>query len=113
MGCLFCEIASGERPSEIVYKQEGVTAFRDIAPEAPTHILIVPDLHLEGAAFVGREHEELVGRLVRVAAELAQREGISERGYRLVINQGADAGQTIDHLHLHLIGGRGLSRPLA
>jgi histidine triad (HIT) family protein len=102
----------GEIPATIVAQRDGVTAFRDIAPQAPTHILIIPDQHLPGAAATTAEHEAIVGRLVRVAAELAREEGIAERGYRLIINQGEDAGQTVNHLHVHLIGGRKLSTPL-
>ena len=113
MACLFCQIASGEIPATVVHKADGVTAFRDIAPQAPTHILIVPDEHIAGASAVTASNDTLVGRLVRVAAALAQSEGISDSGYRLVINQGHDAGQTVDHLHLHLLGGRPLPAPLA
>jgi histidine triad (HIT) family protein len=110
--CLFCRIVRGEIPATVVAKRDGVTAFRDIAPQAPTHILIVPDLHLSGAAATTPEHDAIVGRLVRVAAELAREEGIEERGYRLIINQGEHAGQTVNHLHVHLLGGRALSTPL-
>lgn len=111
--CLFCRIVRGEIPATVVHRGDGVTAFRDIAPQAPTHILLVPDQHIGGAADVGVEEEQIVGRLVRVAAELARREGIADRGYRLILNQGHDAGQTVDHLHLHLLGGRPLPTPLA
>lgn len=106
--CLFCRIVRGELPASIVLRQEGVTAFRDIAPRAPTHILIVPDEHIPGAADVTAADEAIVGRLVRMAAELARGEGIAESGYRLVINEGPDASQSVDHLHVHLIGGRKL-----
>lgn len=112
MGCVFCQIAQGEIPATIVYKGEGVTAFRDIAPQAPIHILVVPDQHITGVAAVRPEDEPIVGRLVRIAAEIARREGIERRGYRLIINQGRDAGQTVDHLHVHLLGGRPLPVPL-
>lgn len=112
MDCLFCRIAAGEIPAAIVYKQDGVTAFRDISPQAPTHVLIVPDTHISGAAAVSATDELTVGRLVRVAAEIAREEGIDGSGYRLIINQGADAGQTVDHIHLHLLGGRPLHTPL-
>ncbi|MPZ14251.1 MAG: HIT domain-containing protein [Chloroflexi bacterium] len=112
MACLFCQIASGEVAANIVYKSEGVTAFRDVAPQAPTHILVIPDRHIAGAAEVTSADEVVVGRLVRVAAEAARMEGITDRGYRLIINQGHDAGQSIDHLHVHLLGGRPLPTPL-
>jgi histidine triad (HIT) family protein len=112
LDCLFCRIAAGEIPAAIVYKQDGVTAFRDISPQAPTHVLIVPDTHISGAGAVSAADELTVGRLVRVAAEIAREEGIDGSGYRLIINQGADAGQTVDHIHLHLLGGRPLHTPL-
>jgi histidine triad (HIT) family protein len=110
--CLFCRIVRGEIPANFVHRGEGVTAFRDIAPQAPTHILVIPDQHVAGAAETLMEHDEVVGRLVRVAAELARQEGIEQSGYRLIINQGRDAGQSVPHLHLHLLGGRPLPLPL-
>ena len=111
--CLFCRIVRGEIGANVVYKDGGVTAFRDIAPQAPTHILVVPDQHIAGAGAVTQAEEQITGRLVRVAAEIAGQEGIAERGYRLIINQGHDAGQTVPHLHVHLLGGRPLPTPLA
>ena len=110
--CLFCRIVRGEIPATIVYQESGVTAFRDIAPQAPTHILVIPDQHIGGVARVSGAEEEIAGRVLRVAAELARREGIEERGYRLIINQGHDAGQTVSHLHVHMLGGRMLPAPL-
>ena len=106
--CLFCRIVSKEIPATVVLKRDGVTAFRDIAPRAPTHVLIVPDQHIAGAAEVTAADEGIVGRLIRVAAEIARLEGIAESGYRLIVNQGPDASQSVDHLHVHLIGGRKL-----
>ena len=106
--CLFCQIARGETPATVVFKGEGVTAFRDISPQAPTHILIIPDQHLPGAASVTADHETIVGRLIRVAAQVARDAGIENGGYRLIVNQGRDAGQSVDHLHVHLLGGRRL-----
>ena len=111
--CLFCRIVRGEIPASIIYQDGGVTAFRDIAPQAPTHILVVPDRHIDGAAQVGLMDEQIVGQMLRAAAELARREGIEESGYRLIINQGRDGGQTVPHLHVHLLGGRALPTPLA
>ncbi|SRR6266540_3181016 len=110
--CLFCRIVRGEIPATVVYKQDGVTAFRDIAPQAPTHILIVPDQHIGGVAAVSKGDEQIAGRVLRVAAELARSEGLEEKGYRLIVNQGEDAGQTVPHLHVHLLGGRPLPTPL-
>lgn len=110
--CLFCSIVRGEIPASIVYKEGGVTAFRDIAPQAPTHILVIPDQHIGGVAHVVEAHEHIAGRLLIVAAELARREGIEETGYRLIVNQGHDGGQAVPHLHVHLLGGRLLRTPL-
>ncbi len=107
MACIFCQIVSGEIESEILYRDDEVVAFRDIDPRAPTHVLIMPRKHVSSLAEV--EDEALIGRMVKVAKELAQQEGIAERGYRLVINCGRDGGQVITHLHMHLLGGRHLS----
>ncbi|HZT08447.1 MAG TPA: histidine triad nucleotide-binding protein [Chloroflexota bacterium] len=110
--CLFCRIVRGEIPATVVFRENGVTAFRDIAPQAPTHILVVPDRHISGAAAITPADDALVGMVIRAAAEIARREGIESRGYRLVVNQGRDAGQSVDHLHVHLLGGRPLPTPL-
>jgi histidine triad (HIT) family protein len=113
VACVFCQIVQGEIPATLVYQENGVTAFRDIAPHAPVHILVVPNQHLDGAAAVTAEHEQMVGRLVHVAAEVARQEGIAESGYRLIINQGEHGGQTVNHLHVHLLGGHQLPGKLA
>ncbi|MEA2642924.1 MAG: histidine triad family protein [Chloroflexota bacterium] len=113
MACLFCQIVQGEIPATVVFKGDGVTAFRDINPQAPTHVLVIPDQHIGGAAEVTAETEAVAGRLIRVAAELARQEGIEAGGYRLIVNQGRNAGQTVDHLHVHLLGGKALPGPLA
>ena len=110
--CLFCKIVRGEIPATVVYKQDGVTAFRDIAPQAPTHILIVPDRHVDGVAAIQEADEQIVGRVLHAAAVIARAEGIEDSGYRLIINQGEDAGQSVPHLHVHLLGGRPLPLPL-
>lgn len=110
--CLFCRIVRGEIPSTIVYRGHGVTAFRDIAPQAPVHILVIPDEHVAGAAEVDGSNEQIAGRLLRVAAEVARQEGIAESGYRLIVNQGRDAGQAVAHLHVHLLGGAPLRTAL-
>jgi histidine triad (HIT) family protein len=107
MACIFCQIVSGEVASEIMYRDEEVVAFRDIEPRAPTHIIIMPKKHVSSLAEV--EDEALIGRMVKVAKELAEQEGISAKGYRLVVNCGRDGGQVIPHLHMHLLGGRHLS----
>ena len=104
--CIFCKIIKGEIPSTNVYQDEHVTAFRDINPAAPTHILILPNKHIESVNFIIPDDEALIGKLFAVAKQLAEKEGISENGYRLVVNTGAEAGQTVFHLHMHLLGGR-------
>jgi histidine triad (HIT) family protein len=103
--CLFCKIAAKQIPSTIVYEDEQVVAFRDIAPQVPTHVLIVPRLHVSGLDGLQPEHKELVGHISLVAQKLAGELGIAGGGYRLVANCGADAGQTVFHLHFHLMGG--------
>jgi histidine triad (HIT) family protein len=104
--CIFCKIVKGDIPSTNVYKDEQVTAFRDINPAAPTHILIVPNKHIDSVNMMIPEDEPLVGRLFSIARQLAEKEGIAEDGYRLVVNTNAGAGQTVFHLHMHLLGGR-------
>jgi len=106
MSCIFCKIISGESPAKILHRDDLVTAFRDIHPIASTHILIVTNRHIDSVNELEPEDEPLVGHMVLVAKELAKQEGLAERGYRLIINIGAHAGQTVFHLHLHLIGGR-------
>lgn len=109
MECVFCRIISGEIPSEMLYQDEQAVAFRDIHPQAPVHILVVPRKHISTPGELTEEEFALIGHLVRVAELLARREKIAERGYRLVINVGKEGTQTIPHLHLHLLGGRRLS----
>jgi histidine triad (HIT) family protein len=106
MSCIFCDIVSGESPARIIYRDELVMAFRDIHPIASTHILIITNRHIDSANKLELQDEPLVGHMVLVATQLAEQEGIAEPGYRLIINTGAHAGQSVFHLHLHLIGGR-------
>jgi histidine triad (HIT) family protein len=110
--CLFCKIVAGEIPGEKVYEDQRVTAFRDINPVAPTHILIVPNKHIASVNELTADDEALVGHLFTTAKELAQQEGIAESGYRLIINTGSDGGQEVYHLHLHLIGGHKMRHPM-
>jgi histidine triad (HIT) family protein len=110
--CHFCKIISDEVKAEIVYRDEQVTAFRDIHPVAPTHILIVPNKHIESVNALEPEDEQLIGHLFSVARQLANEAGISQNGYRLIINTGPDGGQTIYHLHAHLIGGQRMRHPM-
>jgi histidine triad (HIT) family protein len=104
--CLFCAIAAGEIPSTQVYADDRVVAFRDLAPRAPTHILLVPRAHIASAATLTDEDASLAGHLLAIAASIARTEGIADGGYRLVTNVGPWGGQTVDHLHFHLMGGR-------
>ena len=106
--CIFCRIVAGEVPSDIVYQDEDFLAFRDISPQAPTHVVIIPKIHITSLAQLTEEQQELAGRLIIIAKKLAKKEGIAKRGYRLVINCGPEGGQLVPHLHLHLIGGRKL-----
>ena len=110
--CIFCKIVSGELKADIVYRDEQVMAFRDIHPVAPTHILIVPNRHVESVSALEAEDEQLVGHLFTVASRLANEQGISKDGYRLITNTGVDGGQTVLHLHLHLIGGQRMRYPM-
>ena len=110
--CIFCRIVAGEVPSDIVYQDEDFLAFRDISPQAPIHVLIIPKTHITSAAELTEEQQELAGRLIIIAKNLAEKEGIAKKGYRLVINCGTEGGQLVPHLHLHLIGGRRLDAKL-
>ena len=109
--CLFCRIVSGDIPGTIVLKNDQVTVFRDINPQMPTHVLIVPNQHVAGTEALSPADDALVGTLVRTAQELARAEGLTERGYRLVINTGPDAQNSVPHLHVHMLGGRAMSWP--
>ena len=109
--CVFCRIVAGDLPSRNVHEDADIIAFHDIAPRAPTHILILPRLHIPSALDLTEEHSRVLGRLFQVAAEIARREGIAERGYRLVTNVGMWGGQSVDHLHWHLMGGRSMAWP--
>src|SRR5579883_1703860 len=111
MACLFCRVVSGEIPAQVVYRDPEVIAFRDINPQAPVHLLIVPTRHVESISEVGSADAPLLGQTIEVANDLARQEGIAESGYRIVINCGPNAGQTVAHLHFHLLGGRPMSWP--
>ena len=110
--CVFCKIIANETRAEIVHRDEQVTAFRDIHPVAPTHILIVPNRHIESVGALEAEDEQLVGHLFTVARKLAEEAGVSRGGYRLITNAGANGGQTVFHLHVHLIGGQRMRYPM-
>jgi histidine triad (HIT) family protein len=109
--CLFCRIVGGAIPATVVYQDDQVTAFRDIDPQAPVHVLVVTNQHI--ASTNGREeaHDRLAGRLLRAARQVAEQEGVAESGYRLVVNTGPDAMQSVAHIHVHVLGGRHLGWP--
>jgi histidine triad (HIT) family protein len=111
MACLFCEIASGERPARLVYSDDQLVAFHDIQPQAPVHVLVIPRKHVNSLLDLEPADDGLVGTLVRKARDLATELELGERGFRLVLNCGDDAGYSVYHVHLHLLGGRGLGWP--
>jgi histidine triad (HIT) family protein len=108
--CLFCRIAAGEIPSDIVFENERIVAFRDINPVAPVHILVIPKEHIASMAHLKEEHQALTGEIMTSIQKLAEQEKLDD-GFRVVVNTGRDGGQTVSHLHFHLIGGRGLQWP--
>lgn len=109
MDCIFCKIAAAEIPAEIVYQDEDFVAFKDVNPVAPVHILLIPRKHIPSIAEVKTEQAELLGRMLLTSAKVAEKAKIADSGYRLVINYGADANLVVQHLHLHIIGGRRLN----
>jgi histidine triad (HIT) family protein len=109
--CLFCKIVAGTIPATIVYQDPRLIAFRDINPQAPTHVLIVPRRHVSSLNDLAETDDQLVGEMVRRAAAIAKEHGHGDRGYRTVFNCNADAGQTVFHIHLHVLGGRSLTWP--
>lgn len=108
-GCIFCKIAAGEIPATIVKKGDGVVAFKDLNPQAPTHVLIIPTMHV--GSLNDAKDPQLLGRLLTFAREVAVDAGIATRGYRVVVNTNPDGGQTVFHLHLHVLGGRPMQWP--
>jgi histidine triad (HIT) family protein len=112
MSTIFSKIISGEIPADIVYQDEEVTAFRDISPQAPVHVLLVPNKEIPTVNDLTTEDEPLIGHMIMVAKQIAEREGVAENGYRLLINCNRDGGQEIFHLHMHLFGGRPLGTML-
>ncbi|MCL2341621.1 MAG: histidine triad nucleotide-binding protein [Firmicutes bacterium] len=106
--CIFCKIANKELPGNIVYEDEEVIAFRDINPVAPIHILIIPKKHIGKLTHIAKEDEAVIGRIYSIINNIAETEGINERGFRVIVNCGEEGGQVVEHLHFHLIGGRPL-----
>ncbi len=109
--CLFCSIVEGQIPADIVYSDDDVVAFRDINAQAPVHVLVIPRKHYENAAALAMEAPALAGAVIAAAAEVATRDGIAEDGYRIVTNTGERAGQSVHHVHFHVLGGRDLTWP--
>jgi histidine triad (HIT) family protein len=110
-GCVFCRIVAGEVPAEVVHRTEHAVAFRDINPQAPVHVLVIPRRHVENAAMVTHDDAEVVADLVVAARQVAEALGVAEGGYRLVMNVGEDALNSVPHLHVHVLGGRRLGWP--
>jgi len=108
-GCVFCKIVAGEIPAQIVKKSDGIIAFTDMNPQAPTHLLIIPTMHI--GSLNDAKDPKLLGSLLSFTRELAKEKGIETRGYRIVVNTNPDGGQTVFHLHLHLLGGRVMNWP--
>ncbi|HEY0544007.1 MAG TPA: histidine triad nucleotide-binding protein [Pyrinomonadaceae bacterium] len=109
--CIFCKIIEGGIPATVVHRDERSLAIEDINPQAPVHVLVIPQEHIESLDEAGQRDEALLGHLLRVAARIANERGLSESGYRTVINTGEGAGQSVFHLHVHLLGGRALTWP--
>lgn len=108
--CLFCKIVAGDIPAEKLYEDEEVVAFKDIAPQAPVHFLVIPKKHITGPAYVLEEDDAIVGKMMRVGSQVAEELGVGD-AFRVVFNNGAKAGQTVFHIHMHIIGGRDLQWP--
>jgi histidine triad (HIT) family protein len=109
--CTFCRIGRGEIPADVVHQDEDLLAFRDIDPKAPTHILIISRKHIESVGTMDDEDQRIAGRLVLAARDIARRENLTDSGFRIVANTGNDGGQSVQHLHFHLLGGRALRWP--
>ena len=109
--CIFCQIVEKKIKANIVYEDEGIIAFRDISPQAPVHVLILPKKHIESIKDMSSEDELLVGKIYTVAKQITRSESTALTGFRIVVNSGPDAGQTVQHLHFHLLGGRKFSWP--
>ena len=109
--CLFCRLAAGEIPASIVFEDDQLVAFKDITPQAPTHILLIPRRHISTLNDLAPGDDGLVGEMTRRAAAIAREQGLADRGYRVLFNCNADAGQTVFHIHMHLLGGRRLGWP--
>ena len=110
--CLFCKIIKGERPSNKVYEDDEILAFKDINPAAPIHILVIPKKHITSLAYLEKEDEAIVGRIYGVINKIAEEQGVKEKGYRVIVNCGKDGGQEVMHLHFHLLAGKQLGEKI-
>ncbi len=110
-GCLFCRIALGIVPATLVWQDDTIVAFRDIDPQCPVHVLLIPRKHIASLSNLSAQDEAVVGHLVRISGQIAESEGVATRGYRLVANCGQEAGQSVNHVHFHLLGGRPMHWP--
>ncbi len=110
MDCIFCKIANNEIPSNKIYEDENIVAFNDLDPQAPIHVLIIPKEHIQSANQISEDNRDVIGKIFMVAAKIAKELGL-EKGYRIVNNCGEDGGQTVQHLHFHLLGGRKMNWP--
>lgn len=108
--CLFCKIIKGDIPSDRLYEDDDVYAFRDISPQAPVHFLVIPKKHIKGPAALTEEDEKIIGKMMRIGADIARQEGVGD-AFRIVFNNGAGAGQTVFHIHMHILAGRSLNWP--
>ena len=106
--CIFCKIRDGEIPADVLHRDDDCFVIRDIAPRAPVHLLVIPNLHIESLQGLPEDHQAAIGGMYAAAGQMAGGEGVDSTGYRLVVNQGRDAEQTVEHLHLHVLGGRPL-----
>jgi histidine triad (HIT) family protein len=111
MGCLFCKLIAREIPSDIVFENDHALAFRDLRPAAPTHVLVIPKRHITGIHDAKPEDGAMLGELLLTARNVAEQLGLADGGYRIVVNQGPNAGQSVFHLHVHVLGGRGMAWP--
>lgn len=110
--CVFCKIVAGEAPATKVYQDEQITAFHDTRPAAPVHILVIPNRHIASVNDLTEADEPLMGRLLTIAKQIAEEQGIAESGYRLILNTGPNAGQAVFHIHLHILGGQRMRYPM-
>ena len=108
--CIFCKLANGEIPTDMVYEDDKIAVFRDASPQAPVHMLMVPKIHVASLDDLGEEHKELMGHMMLKIKEVAEKEGL-KNGYRCVVNTGEDGQQTVQHLHIHILGGRSMQWP--